>query len=725
VASRSLGTLTLDLIAKIGGFESGMDRAARVANKRLSEVEKRAYAFGQALGGSLRNAAGNLAGFASGFISIQAAITGLKTAIDTADKLNDFNVRLGVSAEALSGWGYAAQQSGTDIDALGIGLKKLSKAMAEALDPKSSQSKLFEALGVSVKDAQGNLRSLEDILPEIASAFKSLDNETLEASLSMELFGKSGTDLLEFLNLGSDGLSEMRDKARELGIELSDTTLKAADQFNDTLGDLKAATNGLFTQLAAELLPELQALTKNLIEIVKEGRKAGEIADLLSTSLRAIGFAASEVGNRLGGLGQIIEGLTAGVVELNGASRAVFSGEFKRAIDIFRGSDSDATIGQGVVRLITGASDKIKDETGALAADIRKQFEDALKPIVKPDPELEKRLNRVFAGGSDGAKKAKRSGKSDAEKEAESLAKAYESTNEQLKKQIALFGKDGEAAALRYELENGALSKLDPLKKAELLTLAESLDMKREELDLEKELDSEHDKRQEQAQSVIDSIREESGTLGMSAEQWELYNNIKRAGANASADTVAQITAETKALQEQRKALEPQIAIMDDFREGLEDAVVGVIDGSKSIKDAFKDLFDDLAAQITRWIAKRLIEQAFGGQGTVGQGNAGGWIGSLLGGLFGGGRAAGGVVMPGQLYRVNETGPELLSMGGRDYLMMGRQSGMVTPKQSLAGSNATVNQTFVVQGAPDRRTREQMARVTGSAAARGLSRTGR
>ena len=132
----------------------------------------------------------------------------IKNAIDFADKLNDMNQRLGVSAEALSGWAYAAKQTGTDIDALGVGMKKLAKNMAEALDPKSSQAGLFKALGVDVKDAQGNLRKLEDVLPEIADGFKGIQNETLKLALAQELLGKSGSDLIEFFNQGSGGLDD-------------------------------------------------------------------------------------------------------------------------------------------------------------------------------------------------------------------------------------------------------------------------------------------------------------------------------------------------------------------------------------------------------------------------------------------------------------------------------------------------------------------------------------
>lgn len=724
MASRALGVLTLDLVAKIGGFVTGMNQAERVANRKLSDIEKRAKAFGQALGGSLRNAAGNLAGFAAGFVSIQAAITGLKTAIDSADKLNDLNVRLGVSAEALSTWGYAAQQSGTDIDTLGKSLIKLQKAMAAALDPKSTEAKLFAALGVQVTDAEGKLLSLEQVLPQVSDGFKNLTNEALETQAAVTLLGKTGTELDEFINLGSSGLADMAARARELGVELSDKTLKAADDFNDTLGDLKTATQGLFTQLAEALLPELKKLTQQLIIVVNDGRKAGDVADGLTNSFKAVAVVFGEVYNRLDGFGQIISGVTSGFVGLNAAAGALLSGDLGKVRDIFAGSDADAQIGQGAVRLITGASDKIRAETGALAQDIRKQFDAALRPLEKTDKGVDDRVARALSSGGGAAKKDRKTGLNEEQKKAEELKRAYESLNAQLNEQIALFGKDGEAAKVAYETQYGALIGLTQLQKDQLITQAEKLDTMRDEAELAKELQKEHDARVKQAEEVLEGIEAERETLGMSAEQWEIYNNVKRAGANASKETIAAITASTKALQEERKALEPQIQIMDDFRANLEDSIVDVIDGTKSISDAFKDLFDDLAAQITRWIAKRLIEQAFGAPGTTGGGGLGGWIGAGLSALFGGGRAAGGMVMPGQFYRVNETGPEMLSMGGRDYLMMGANAGRITPSANV-GRNASFGPTIInVAGSATRETIKQIDRANGRRARRELGRTG-
>lgn len=724
MASRSLGVLTLDLIAKIGGFVRGLTLAEQAADKRLRNIEKRAYAFGKVMGGALATgAAAALAGL----------VTVTKQAIDSADRLNDISERLGVSTEALSAWGYAAQQSGTDIEALNIGLTKLTKNVAEAADSTSKQGKLFASLGISVKDAAGNLRSVEDLVPEIAQAFKTLNNETLEAALAQELFGKSGANLLQFLNLGADGLSEMEARARSLGIVISQDTAKAADEFNDQLANLKALGAGAGVQLAQELLP---AMTELVIQF-REGLQAG---GAVAKVIQFVGDQADAAAKDFKFLGDTIEVFTDLFSRLYdqttltlGVMSRIAHLDFSGAINRFKLLiGANAAILEAIQREPTKetAADKlaasIKAQIAAAGSPLESRFtkegREAAAKAAAESAAREASLNRLLAG-SGASKKNKTGGKSEAEKEAEALAKAYENTNDRLKEQIALFGQDGVAAQLRYELENGAMSKLDPLKKAELIQKAELVDTMREEAEVQKKLDSENEAREKSARQVIEDINAERETLGLSNEQWEIYNNLKRAGVEANTDLGQSIIQTTKQLQEERKALEPQLAIMDEFRSGLEDAVVDVINGGKSIKDAFKDLFDDLAAQITRWIAQRWIEQAFGGMGTTGQGSAGGWFGAALGALFGGGRAAGGMVFPGQFYRVNETGPEMLSMGGRDYLMMGSQAGRVMPASGNR-SNSYGPTIINVAGSATRETVKQIDRANGRRARRELGRTG-
>ncbi len=150
-------------------------------------------------------------------------------------------------------------------------IPKFSKNIADASRAGSDADKTFRALGISVKDQAGNLRSFEDLLPEVQNRFAGISNETTKTALAMQLFGKSGSEFLEFLSLGADGMRTMEERARSLGIVIDSDTAGAAAEFNDRLDDLRAATQGWFTQLASELLPTLTDLTTQLVDVAKEG----------------------------------------------------------------------------------------------------------------------------------------------------------------------------------------------------------------------------------------------------------------------------------------------------------------------------------------------------------------------------------------------------------------------------------------------------------------------
>jgi hypothetical protein len=703
--------LTLDLILKYGGFEQGMDRAARTADKRMKEIEARALKFGKFLGGAI--AAGATAAAAGLF-----AVT--KEAIDFADHLNDLKERLGISAEALSGWAYAAKQSGTDIDALGVGLKKLAKNMAEALDPKSQQAGIFKALGVEVKDANGNLRSLEDVLPEVAQKFKEMDNATTETALAMELFGKSGADLLEFLNQGQDGIEELRSKARELGVELSDNTLTAADEFNDRLADLKTLGLAAGVQLADKLLPAITDLVNEFRDGVKDGGAFGEIIKWIGDQAQAAVTDFKQLKSDLEDFKAIFNGFAAQAESvfrvLKNIATLDFSGAKKSLLELLVArEDTFAALGKDRSQFANVTS-------GSSSYDPRKD-----KALFVPEnPEdVEGRVNRALGGGSDSKKK--KSGKSDAQREAEQLKAAYDRMNESLAQQVALFGQDGMAAQVRYEIEHGELVKLSQAEKDSLIAKAEKLDMLRAESEVQKALDETNKRRQEAATQVLEDIQSERDLLGQTIEFQDTYNKLKRAGVDANSAFGQSIIENNHALHEEAKAISRQVELMDTFRTEASNALADVVSGTKSLSDAFKDMFDNIADRITQMIADRWIEQLFGEMGSTGGGTSGGgWIAAIAG-LFGGGKASGGWTSPNTMYEVNERGFEMASVRGRDYMLTGSSPVHITPNHQIAGAGGGVslNQTFVVQGTPDRRTREQMARESGREAARGIARTGR
>lgn len=178
-------------------------------------------------------------------------------------------------------------------------------------------------------------------------------------------------------------------------------------------------------------------------------------------------------------------------------------------------------------------------------------------------------------------------------------------------------------------------------------------------------------------------------------------------------------------LEQQRVMANPEVVrTLDTIRRAGTDALTDLVTGARSAKDAFRDFFDSIAEQITRAIAEQWMTKLFGQFGTSGAGTSGGgFLASLLGGLFGGGRAIGGPVSGGRVYQVNERGaPEIYTAGGKQFLLAPRD-GRVTPATATAGGRMSqINQTFVVNGTPDRMTRQQMLRAAGAETSRAIRR---
>jgi lambda family phage tail tape measure protein len=156
---------------------------------------------------------------------------------------------------------------------------------------------------------------------------------------------------------------------------------------------------------------------------------------------------------------------------------------------------------------------------------------------------------------------------------------------------------------------------------------------------------------------------------------------------------------------------------IQDFTNGFSDAFVQFATGAESAKKAFGDFIDQLFADALRieanqFLASLLEKHQQGGSSGSGED----WFSALIGAVgsfFGGGKAGGGMVDAGPLYRVNEQGPELLTVGNVDYLMMGSKRGHVTPSdQSLSRLSPSITIVQNIQPTSTRRTADQVAVAT-------------
>jgi uncharacterized phage infection (PIP) family protein YhgE len=680
------GSIVIDLLMRTGAFETDTKRA----EKRLAALGKEAQRVGKVIGTAI----------AGGAIAVATGLTAMvKSAIDSADAIRDLSIRTGVSTETLSAFGYAASQTGTDIDTLAKGMKVLAKNVADSLNPTSEQSKVFKALGIEVKDAQGNLRDIGDLIPEIADRFKVMEDGTTKAALAQALFGRAGLELTEFLNQGSSGLAEFTDRARELGIVLDSDTAAAADSFNDTLGDLKAVTQGYALALAKELLPDLQSLADSFRDTATEGNKVKDMAQGTADFLRGLATVAHIVSSAF----EIVGTGIATIVAQGQAAVKFLSGDLSGAVALWReaslGLDAeiDEALGRG-------------GKTGPFA-NVRSSASRTVSPLPSVDTAA---IGRALSNPT--APKASKGGKSDEQKEADQLARAYESLIESQNEQIALHGQTTEAARVRYDVEQGGLTALTESQKALAIQNAEHIDMlddiaAHEELvaEIAKDQAEEQKRLTEHRQEVLDTIRDEIGLVGMSADQQEVWNNLKWAGVEAESEWGKKIIASTEDLQRQRDAMDDHIEGMDAIRDAGKGLFRDLVDGSKSWKEAFMDALDSIQDRILDMIAENLMDQLFGKQGDPAGGSTGGWFTDVLGAFFGGGKASGGDVMANRAYLIGEQGPEMF---------VPRTAGVIVPAGETAslgkqGGGVSVTQMFINPVMSDRNSEAQRAQEAG------------
>ncbi len=240
------------------------------------EGEGKVNALGRAIGGlsgtagkvsgglkGLAGAAGGLGG-ALGALVPAASVAGLaalaKGAIDTADDFAKMSAKTGVSVEQLSKFKQAADLGGSSIEEVGNSMLKLNRALGTGQGP---AIEALKTLGINANDANGKLKSTDAIMLEVADKFKAMPDGANKSALAMQLFGKSGANMIPMLNGGSKAIDG-------LNATMSTKFAKAAEVFNDRITTIQAKLMELGVQLADVLMPVFNGLM-SLIETIVSG----------------------------------------------------------------------------------------------------------------------------------------------------------------------------------------------------------------------------------------------------------------------------------------------------------------------------------------------------------------------------------------------------------------------------------------------------------------------
>jgi methyl-accepting chemotaxis protein len=245
-------TTALTIKAKVDGINQiqGLEKALGAADKQANGL---GTAFSK-LGGMAGKAAAAMTALGA------AAVGGLavlgKNAIDAADNINDMSQRTGVGVETLSKFGAAAEDSGSSLDEVAKAMGKLAKGI---VDPASKANEALRSIGISSVDASGKVRSVDAVMLDIADKFSKLPDGAQKTALAMEIFGKSGANLIPMLNGGREAMSQY-------SATITTEMAQAADQFNDALNMIMRELAGPFNQAITAALPYITQLAQQLGE---------------------------------------------------------------------------------------------------------------------------------------------------------------------------------------------------------------------------------------------------------------------------------------------------------------------------------------------------------------------------------------------------------------------------------------------------------------------------
>jgi len=240
----------------------------------------------------------------------------IKKTADVGDEINDLSQRTGIATDILSGHKLALDKSGSSLSDFAIGMRGLANQMQEANSGNKLSAELFDNLGVSIVGVDGKLRPLNDVMLDVAERLSDMPDGAEKTALAMDVFGRSGMNLIPFLNEGKKGLQENYDITAKLGGLWSKEAASAADDFNDSVSELKTATGGLGKEVAMTLLPSVKDLIEKATSVAA---KVGEWAREHQGLAKWIGETALKVGALAVALGPILialPGLIKGVQTL-------------------------------------------------------------------------------------------------------------------------------------------------------------------------------------------------------------------------------------------------------------------------------------------------------------------------------------------------------------------------------------------------------------------------
>lgn len=554
--AEKLGEALLDLNTNDKGLRKGIDRAGRDATGlgvTFDDVSRKAKLIGVALG-------------AAALVGATALVALARKAANTADEMSKSAQRAGVTTEELSRLAWAGELSDVSLGSLTTSMGRLSMVMSQMASGGAKDTKaIFDKLGISVTDSEGRLRSVAEIIPELADRFAAMENGPTKTALAIQLLGRSGAEMIPLLNMASAGLKDAADESDRLGKTISTTAGQDAEHFNDTLTRIGAVVDGLALKVGIGLIPQLQEFANKLADPAFAAN-AQALAQGVVGFINLIVDAISAAGTKLSEFGKLLEWMSTHDWSTGSLDPAKMDARQNAAMASLRGQ-----LGRGQT---SAPSDSF--------------------------------LSSIFGTPGDPATPG------------------------------ATGTGTGDFSSLFSNLGASAAAAKDPV------------------------------------DALLESLRAERDTLRETDPVQQRLIGMRDQLAKATGAQRAEVESLITTIQQEGQAWESAQAAGQFFGDQMVSSLEGLRKGTKSLTDVVNDMIDALAQAV--------LQSMLLGQGPLsgvfGTSNAGGGLGGLLGSLFSGFHANGGLIPNGTFGIVGERGPEPV--------ISTSQGAQVLPNSSLA-----------------------------------------
>ena len=466
MASRSLGTLTLDVIAKVGGFVAGMDKAERSSAKWRKEVEKNAVAVGAAIGTAVVAGVAALAAFTV-------------STVNAGNEISRLAAVAGSNTDEFQRYAAGAKAVGIESDKFADILKDVNDKVGDfLLNGGGELQDFFKTIAPKVGVTAEAFRNLSgpQALQLFASSLERAGLSQAEMTQQMESLANDATMLLPLLRDNGAGFAVLGDAAERAGAIMDQKTITATQNLAAAGWLAQQSMAGIKNQLASALMPTLSDYSDILFDLGQDTETMTALSDGLrmvmdfgAKTALALAYAVELTGRSISGLVTIIGGSFDGV-------------DMSKPLE---------------------AIDKIKENSSRLAGEVGKDLdkldERYNKLWVRVDQagssgeasgkikEIAAALALVNKEGAKGTFKAPTAEAEAAAKAAEAAAKKlqslFETTEEGYKRQIALINTETdkrkeatEISKLQFEIESGNLKGLSDQRQEKLKQLAAELD---------------------------------------------------------------------------------------------------------------------------------------------------------------------------------------------------------------------------------------------------------